>query len=151
MDDVVWDGEDEMRGWMFLVTGPVRFAEWLFGPLAAIIDMVLLLFAAGWAIMEVMKPAYFDTGAFIGLSWVSDPIWFSLHVVLTVLHGLGLVRLHWRTLRAGAAFLSAWNWLFISLSLVRIEMTTGVLAYAILGGMALFGGIFLAGLPRKVA
>lgn len=148
---MTFEGEDEMQGWMFLAARPVRFAEWLFGPLAIIIDIVLLLFAAGWAILEVMRPGLFDTGAFVGLSWVADPYWFCLHALLTVLHGTGVVRPHWRALRVSASFLSAWNWLFVSLSMVRVELTTGVLAYAILGFFALFGGIFLAGLPRKVA
>lgn len=135
--------------WASIAARPVRLAEWLFGPLAPAIDLMLLLFASGWAILEVMKPAYFDTGAFVGLSWVADPYWFAIHVALTVLHGIGLVRLHWRALRVFGAFFSAWNWLFISVSLSRVEITTGVLAYAILGFFALMGGIYLAGLPRK--
>jgi len=135
--------------WASLAARPVRLAEWMFGPLAPAIDLVLLFFAAGWAILEVLKPAYFDTGAFVGLNWLSDPYWFALHVTLTVLHGIGLTRPHWRVIRVGGAFLAAWNWLFVSLSLARIEITTGVLAYAIVGVFALLGGIYLAGLPRK--
>ena len=129
----------------------VRFAEWTFGPQAPSIDLALMLFAAGWAILEVMRPQIFDTGAFVGLAWVSDPIWFGLHVLLTVLHGSGLVRPHWRSLRAGSAFLSAWHWLFVAVSLFRIEMTTGVLAYLLLGMFALTGGIYLVGLPGRRA
>lgn len=132
-----------------LAARPVRFADWLFSPAAPSIDLVLMLFAAGWAMLEVMRPQLFDVGAFVGLSWLADHYWFALHVSLTMLHGLGLIRPCWRFLRVAAAFLSSWNWLFVSVSLLRIEITTGVLAYAILGGWALFSGVYLAGLPRK--
>lgn len=130
---------------------PVRFAEWLFSPLAPSIDLVLMLYAAGWAILEVTRPHVFDIGALVGLRWVSDPTWIVLHLVLTVLHGIGLVRPYWRVLRIGAAFLSAWHWLFVAISLVRIDITPSVVAYSILGFWALFGGVYLAGLPRKAA
>lgn len=127
----------------------VHFAEWSFGPQAPAIDLGLMLFAAGWAVLEVTRPQIFDTGAFVGLAWVSDPVWFGLHALLTVMHGAGLVRLHWRSLRAASAFLSAWHWLFVAASLFRIEMTTGVLAYGLLGLFALTGGIYLVGLPAR--
>lgn len=135
--------------WTSLAARPVRFAEWVFGPLAPVIDLGLMLVAAGWAMLEVLKPELFDTGAFVGLAWVAEPVWFALHIVLTVLHGVGLLRPHLRTLRITAAFLSSWHWLFVAFSLLRIEMTTGVVAYGLLGFFALIGGIYLAGVPRK--
>lgn len=143
------EGWSMRGGWTSLAVRPIRFAEWLFGPLAPGLDLGLMLLPAGWAILEVTRPQLFDSGAFVGLSWVSDPVWFSLHCLLTALHGIGLVRPYWRVLRIGAAFLSAWHWLFVALSLVRVEMTTGVIAYAIIGAWALVGGVYLAGLPRK--
>ncbi|MGX5776500.1 hypothetical protein [Methylorubrum zatmanii] len=135
--------------WTALAARPVRFAEWLFGPLAPGVDLGLMLIAAGWAMLEVLKPQLFDRGAFVGMSWVADPIWFAIHVMLVTLHGMGLLRPHWRMLRFSAAFLSSWHWLVVALSLLRVEMNTGVLAYGLLGLFALFSGIYLAGVPRK--
>lgn len=154
MEAVVRHDEEDwpMTGrWTSLAARPVRFAEWMFGPQAAVIDLALMVMAAGWAMLEVLKPQLFDTGAFVGLAWIAEPVWFALHVVLTILHGAGLLRPFWRNLRIAAAFLSAWHWLFVAFSLLRIEMTTGVLAYGALGSFALFGGIYLAGVPRKAA
>lgn len=144
------DGEEAVTGpWSRLAAHPVRFAEWLFGPLAPAIDLGLMLVAAGWAVLEVTRPQIFDAGALRGLAWISDPVWIAIHAGLTVLHGIGLVRPYARTLRIAAAFASSWHWLFVALSLVRIEMTTGVVAYSLLGAYALVGGVYLAGVPRK--
>lgn len=138
-----------MGRWTALAARPVRFAEWAFGPRRPDLDLVLMTISLGWAILEVTRPELFDTGAFVGMAWVSDPAWFTLHVVLAALHALGLLRLHWRTLRIGAAFLSSWHWLLVAVSLLRVEWTTGVFAYGAIGVWALIGGVYLAGLPRK--
>lgn len=145
-----YDEDSAMNGRLTAIAlRPVRFAEWLFSPLAPTIDLILMLFAAGWAILEATRPHVFDIGAFVGLRWVSDPIWLTLHVGLTLLHGVGLIWPYWRVLRISAAFLSAWHWLFVAISLLRIDFTPSVVAYSIVGFWALFGGVYLAGLPRK--
>lgn len=131
------------------VTPLVRFVEWLFGPAAPGIDVGLCLFAAGWGGMMIAKPEMFDRGQFVGMQWLRDEIWIGFFLLLTVAHAAGGLRPYWRTLRVGAGLLSAWIWISVSGSLYRVEMSTGVLAYAIVGFGALCGSIFIAGLPRK--
>lgn len=134
------------------VTPLVRFVEWLFGPAAPGLDVGLCLFAAGWGGMMLGKPEMFDRGQFVGMQWLHDEIWIGFFLLLTLTHAAGSIRPHWRSLRVGAHLLSAWIWISVSVSLFRVEMTTGVLAYCIVGFGALCGGIYIAGLPpRKVA
>lgn len=130
------------------VTPLVRFVEWLFGPRMPGIDVGLCLFALGWGSLMLFKPRLFDTGQFVGMQWLHDTVWIGFFGALTVMHAAGFARTHWRALRVAAGLLSAWIWMSVSGSLLRVEMTTGVLAYAIVGAMALFGSIYIAGLPR---
>ncbi len=131
------------------VTPLVRFVEWLFSPAASGLDVGLCLFAAGWGGLMIAKPALFDTGQFVGMQWLRDEAWIGFFLLLTLTHAAGCLRPHWRTMRVGACLFSAWIWISVSVSLYRVEMTTGVLAYCIVGFGALAGGIYIAGLPRK--
>lgn len=132
------------------VTPLVRFVEWLFGPRAPGIDLGLCLYAAGWLLLMIGKPELFDTGTFLGMAWLSDAVWIGLFAVVTGLHLVGLLALEWRGLRCMACLLSAWVWISVSVSFATVEVTTGVLTYAITGAGALAGALFLSGQPRKV-
>ena len=127
----------------------VRFAEFVFGPLAPGIDLVLALFAAGWATLMVERPELFDRGSFVGMTWLPDPAWITFLTLLALLHGIGFFRLHARNLRVASALMSAWIWICVSVSFLRVDVSTGVISYAIIGLSALLGGVYLAGLPRK--
>lgn len=132
------------------VTPLVRFVEWLFGPLAPGIDLLLCLFAGAWGSLMIFRPQTFDRGAFVGMNWLADAYWIAFFVVLTALHGLGVIRCHLRWARVTACLLSAWIWISVAVSLAKVEVTTGVLTYPIIGGAALFGALYLSGPPRKV-
>ncbi|KQO53087.1 hypothetical protein [Methylobacterium sp. Leaf85] len=132
------------------VTPLVRFVEWLFGPHAPGIDLLLGLFAAAWGGLMLTRPHVFDRGAFVGLSWMPDAYWLGFFAVLTALHALGFFRLWLRSVRVAACLLSAWIWITVPVSLYRIELTTGVLIYPIIGCAALCGALYLSGQPRKV-
>lgn len=146
------DGYDEggavRRAVAGAVTPLVRFVEWLFGPRAPGLDLGLCLFALGWGSLMLFKPRLFDTGQFVGMQWLHDGIWIGFFAVLTIMHAAGFIQPRWRALRVAAGLLSAWIWMSVSGSLLRVEMTTGVLAYAIVGFGALCGSIYVAGLPR---
>ena len=127
----------------------VGFADRLFGPLALWVDLKLTLLSAGWFVLMICKPAMFDRGVLAGLSWLPDEVWILLMGALAVGHGVGLVRPWWRNLRTGASLTSAWVWLFVATSLGRVEISTGVLNYAVVGAGALFSAIYLSGLARE--
>lgn len=148
-DDYHDEGGALRRSAALAVTPLVRFVEWLFGPRAPGLDLGLCLLAAGWGSLMVLKPKLFDTGQFVGMQWLPDAAWIGFFALITVLHGVGCVRPYWRSWRVAGSLLSAWAWMSVSGSLLRVEMTTGVLAYAIAGLGALCGGIFIAGLPRN--
>jgi hypothetical protein len=130
------------------VTPLVRFVEWMFGSSAPGLDLGLFLFAFGWGSLMLLKPRLFDTGQFVGMQWLPDATWIGFFAMLSVMHGAGFLCPRWRALRVAAGLLSAWIWMSVSGSLLRVEMTTGVLAYAIVGFGALCGSIYVAGLPR---
>lgn len=132
------------------VTPLVRAVEWLFGPKAPGIDLQLMLFAAGWAGLMVAHPTLFDRGTYVGMNWLPDDYWILFFLILTTMHAVGLVRTGWRALRYTACLLSAWIWISVSASFATIEITTGVLFYAVVGAEALAGAIYLSGQPRKV-
>ncbi|WP_264047519.1 hypothetical protein [Methylobacterium flocculans] len=131
------------------VTPLVRFVEWLFGPLAPGIDLILCLFAASWGSLMIARPQIFDRGAFVGMGWLPDVTWIAFFAILTVLHGLGVFCCYLRWIRVTACLLSAWIWISVAVSFAKIEVTTGVLTYAIIGGAALCGALYLSGQPRK--
>ena len=130
------------------VTPLVRFVEWLFGPLAPGLDIGLCICAGGWAYLMLTKPALFDKGSWAGMQWLPDSAWIGLFCILTLMHGLGFLRPRWRGLRTAALLLSAWIWMSLAASFLRVELTPGVFVYAVMGFGALCGGIYLQGLPR---
>lgn len=130
------------------VTGILFAAEWLYGPRAAGFDVALGALAAGWYGLMIGRPEMFDRGSLLGLTWLPDAVWICLLGCLAGMHMVGLVRPSWRAWRVSAVLASSWTWLFVSLSLSRIELTTGVIAYGVIGLGAVFGGIYLASLPR---
>ena len=127
------------------------FASWLFGARAAWIDMKLSALSAGWCALMVARPELFDRGVLSGLDWLPDPVWIWLMAALATFHAVGLIRPRRVRLRIATALVSAWTWLFVALSLARVEFTTGILNYALIGFGALFGAIYIAGLPRERA
>lgn len=131
------------------ITPIVRCSEWVFGPRAPGIDLVLGLLSAGWAGLMLFRPQLFDVGAFVGMQWLADGIWMAFFVQLAAMHTAGLLLASWRTLRCASCLLSAWIWLSVAVSLLTIEITTGVVVYSLVGGMALLGAIYLQGQPRK--
>lgn len=157
MDAGVWfdaehdEGGAVRRAATTAITPIVRFAEWVFGPRAAGIDLLLCLLSAGWAVLMVCRPQIFDQGTFVGMNWLADDIWLGFFVSLALLHLAGLLLLAWPTLRCAGALLSAWIWLSVAVSFATIEITTGVLVYGLIGSAALLGAIYLQGQPRKTA
>lgn len=133
------------------VTPLVRFVEWLFGPQAPGVDLVLCLFAASWGGLMLARPAIFDKGAFVGMQWLPDAVWIVFFSALTVMHALGFFLWAARWVRVAACLLSAWIWISVAVSFSKVEVTTGVLTYAIIGGAALCGALYLSGQPRKAA
>lgn len=148
-DDAYDEGGPVRRVVARAVTPLVRAIEWLFGPQLPCLDVGLFLFAFGWCSLMLCKPALFDSGQFVGMQWLHDVAWIGFFAALTIMHGAGFVQPRWRSMRVAASLLSAWIWMSISGSFLRVEMTTGVLAYAIVGLAALCGSIYIAGLPRN--
>lgn len=132
-----------------LALGFFSLAAWLFGPRAAWLDLKLAVLAGGFFALMIAKPALFDRGGLAGVSWLPDPAWITLMAVLTVLHGLGLARPWQHKVRIAASLGSAWVWTLVALSIWRVELSTGVLNYGLVGLGALFGAIYVAGLPRE--
>ncbi len=155
MDAGVWfDAEHDeggaVRRVVTRVIAPiVRFAEWVYGPTAAGIDLLLGALSAGWVGLMLLRPQIFDHGTFVGMNWLADDVWFFFFASLALLHLAGLLLLSWRTLRCAGALLSAWIWLSVAVSFATIEITTGVLVYGLIGSAALLGAIYLQGQPRK--
>lgn len=131
-----------------LTNGLLAFVERLFGARAGWIDFKLSVLAGGWAALMIARPDIFDRGNFAGLNWLPDPVWIGLLVTLAVVHAIGFLRPGIRILRPLASAVSAWAWIFVAISLWRVEMGPGVINYAIVGVGALLGMIYLAGLPR---
>ncbi|TXN71638.1 hypothetical protein [Methylobacterium sp. WL6] len=131
------------------VTPLVRFVEWMFGPLAQGIDLLLFLFAAAWGGLMIFRPKIFDVGTFVGMQWLPDFTWIAMFGVLTAWHAAGMFLGHRRALRYSACLFSAWIWITVSASFATIEITTGVLCYGIVGSFALCGALYLSGQPRK--
>lgn len=157
MEAVVWWSEDYegdgpvRRSAAVAVTPLVRFVEWLFSPRAPGLDVGLCLFAGGWGYLMITRPALFDVGQFVGMQWLADQIWITFFCLLAVMHAVGCARPSWRSLRVAANLLSAWIWISVAGSFLRVELTTGVVAYAVVGFGALCGAIYIAGLPRAGA
>ena len=134
--------------------GPlVRFVEWLFSPSVPGFNLCMALWSLFWGGLMVIQPDTFDSGRFAGMRWMSDAGWIAFFAALTVLHTLacrGTVR---PALRITADLLTAWIWLSVAASFLRIEIqiasyTPGTLIYVTMGFAALAHGIYCAGLPR---
>ena len=132
-----------------LVLTALAFPDWLFGRRAAGLDLGVGLIAAGWFGLMVCKPEVFDRGSFIGMAWLPDVVWMLIMAIMALGHAAGLAFPFLRSLRCAASLLSAWMWLVISVSLYRVEFSTGVWVYGVIGCGSLFGAIYLAGLPRE--
>lgn len=127
----------------------VGLVDWLYGRPAAGIDCGLGAIAAGWGTLMLARPAIFDAGAYAGMTWLPDPVWSGLMIAVALLHLAGVLRPAWINLRTGTALVSAWIWLFIAMSLLRIALSPGVITYSILGVGALFGAIHIAGSRQR--
>lgn len=148
--DAEFEGDGAVRRTATRIVTPiVRFAEWVFGPRAPGVDLLLGLLAGGWAGLMLFRPQLFDVGAFVGMQWLADDIWLSFFASLATMHLCGLLFASWRTLRCAGCLLSAWIWLSVAVSLATIEITTGVVAYTLVGLGALLGAIYLQGQPKK--
>lgn len=123
------------------------FPDWLYGRRSAGFDLGPALMAGGWAWLMISRPALFDRGSFLGMSWLPDEVWIGQMLLLAGLHAIGLLRPACLKLRIAAALGSAWTWIFVSFSFARVEVSTGVLAYMIFGCGALCAAIYLAGQP----
>ena len=128
-----------------LVSPLLSCAEWLFGRRAAGIDLALGCLAVGWCCLMVAKPAMFDRPGYAGFAWLPDAGWIALSAALAGAHGLGLQFPAFRGLRAVACLGSSWLWIFVALSLGRVEIVPGVINCGIVGIGALFGAIHVAG------
>lgn len=125
----------------------LAFPDWLYSPRAAGFDLGLGLLAFGWGSLMLLKPTMFDAGTYVGMTWLPDAVWITLMFVISGLHLGGLLCPLWKAVRVTASLLSSWTWFFVSLSLARVEINTGVIAYGLNGWGALFAAIYLAGLP----
>lgn len=128
------------------VSAVVGFVDRLYGRRASAVDLSLGLIAFGWLVLEIVRPELFDQRSYTGMAWMPDEAWMALFGVLTILHARGLLRPFAKTVRTIACAGSSWVWLFVSLSLARIEVTTGVWIYAVVGVGALGAAIYVANL-----
>jgi hypothetical protein len=128
----------------------LRFVEWLFGPRFGAVDLGLMLLAAGWSGLLLGKPSLFDQASFAGLHWIADEVWTSLMCGLVGAHGVGIWRPRWAAVRIGAILLSSWVWIVVAVSFARIQISTGVVTYSLIGLGALCAAIHVAsGSPRR--
>lgn len=125
-----------------------RFVGWLFGRRGQGIDLALAPPAIGWAALMLLKPELFDVGSFQGMAWLPDTAWIAVMAALGCGHVAGLALPGHVRPRVWLCFVAAWVWLSIAISLGRQGPGTGVILYAELGLMALFGGLHLSSLPR---
>ncbi|MFC5553637.1 hypothetical protein [Methylobacterium iners] len=123
--------------------------EWLFGPRIPGLDFGMCLFALGWGYLMVTKPQLFDKGSWAGMQWLPDPVWIAFFTALTLMHALGWLLPRRRALRVAALLLSAWVWITIAGSFLRVDLTPGVFVYSIIGFGALCGAIYVSGLSRN--
>lgn len=129
-----------------LVNPLVRGVQWLFEPRAPGVDLTLALFALAWGGLMVLRPEIFDRDSYSGLTVLPDIAWIVGFSSLVGVHLLGMWRLHWRSMRITGCLVSSWAWYFVAFSLGRVDITTGVLTYGIVGSAALAGAIYIAGL-----
>lgn len=135
--------------------GPlVRFTERLFGAGVPGFNFAMFLFAAVWAVLMPLRPETFDTGRFAGMHWLPDAAWIVFFAVLALLHALAFFRPDRPNITITADLLTAWIWLSVAASFLRIEVKTGTLTpgtciYIIMGFSALFHGIYCVGRPRN--
>lgn len=132
-----------------VVTPILRLANWTFSYGAPGVDLVLCLLAAGWAALMIGRPDLFDQGSFVGLSWLPDPAWIAITLLLALAHAFGLRCPDWLNWRMATLLSSGWMWLCVAASFLRVDIGTGVLAYSLFGSLALLGAIYVGGLPRR--
>jgi hypothetical protein len=130
----------------------LRFVEWLFGPRFGAVDLGLMLIAAGWSGLLIGHPTLFDQASFRGLAWLADEVWTGLMLTLVGAHAVGIWRPRWAAVRIAAILLSSWAWIFVAISFARVQISTGVVTYALIGLGALCAAIHVAsGSPRRSA
>lgn len=132
-----------------VVTPILRLANWTFSYGAPGIDLVLCLLAAGWALLMIGRPDLFDQGSYVGMSWLPDAGWIAIALVLALAHAWGLMFPFWLNWRVATLLGSGWLWLCVVASFLRVDISTGVLAYSLFGSLALLGAIYVGGLPRR--
>ncbi len=148
------DGSAPVRRVGTYAVGPlVRFAEWLFSPGVPGFNLCMALWSLFWGGLMVIQPETFDSGRFVGMRWMSDAGWIGFFAALTVMHVLACRESVRPGLRIAADLLTAWIWLSVAASFLRVEIqlnayTPGTLIYVTMGFAALFHGIYCAGLPR---
>lgn len=136
-----------MRNLVTASIGPVlSFIDRLFGRRASALDLGLGLIAGGWLSLMIARPALFDRVGYSGMAWLPDEGWELFFAVVVLLHVFGLARPFMKSIRTLAGALSAWVWIFVSGSLAKVELTPGVLTYAVLGLGALGGAIYVSSL-----
>lgn len=147
------EGSPMMRVGTYAVGPLVRFIEWLFSPGVPGFNLCMAFWSLFWGVLMVVQPETFDSGRFAGMRWMSDTGWIGFFWALTVMHGLAC----WGGIRPGlritADLLTAWIWLSVAASFLRVEIqiasyTPGTLIYVTMGFAALAHGIYCAGLPR---
>ena len=126
----------------------LRFVDWLYGPKGAGFDLALGLVAGGWGVLLITKPHLFDQGQLAFIGWLSDRLWLVLMMAAALGHLGGLIWPHRLGLRAVAALVSAWAWLFVAGSTARGGIGTAALVYGVLGLGALTASIYVMGLGR---
>lgn len=146
-------GGPMMRVGTYAVGPLVRFVEWLFSPSVPGFNLCMALWSFFWGGLMLVQPETFDSGRFVGMRWMADAGWIGFFMTLTVMHGLACRETVRPGLRITADLLSAWIWLSVAASFLRVEIqiasyTPGTLIYVTMGFAALAHGIYCAGLPR---
>ncbi|MFC5555215.1 hypothetical protein [Methylobacterium iners] len=116
-------------------------------------NLAMGLFATVWAVLMPLRPETFDTGRFAGMHWLPDAAWIAFFASLALLHAAAFLRPARSNIVLVADMLTAWIWLSVAASFLRIEVKTGGLApgtfiYVIMGFAALCHGVYCAGRPR---
>ena len=149
------DGSGPVRGGATRAVAPlVRFVERLFGPGVPGFNFSMGVYALIWAVLMIVQPETFATGRFAGMHWLPGAAWVFFFSGLALLHGFAFWRSEPLALRITADLLSAWIWLSVAASFLRIELRTGAptpgtFIYIIMGVAALCHGIYSAGPPRN--
>lgn len=134
-----------------LASPVLSFVDWLFSELAPGMDLFLGLLGVGWLALMIGRPDLFTVGNFRGMEWLpgGNPAWTVFMALTTALHVVGLCRLSWMKVRIASHLLTSWYWLSVAISFARVGLTTGIVAYGLIGVMSLCSAIYISGRPRR--